>query len=96
MVLPLTLLFTIWSIKVRRYVLQNGRVVAKWGIFYKSQISILYSKVDHINSSEGFLNKMFHNGNISVNTTGSSASELTIGNVPEYKEFYDKLGEMTR
>jgi hypothetical protein len=37
------------------------------------------------------LNKMFHNGNISVNTTGSSTPELIIGNIDNFKEFYDIL-----
>ena len=89
--LPITLILVIWSTKVKSFIIQPYRVVSKSGILYKKQISIVFNKVDHINSSQGMLNKMFHNGNITVNTTGSSMPELIINNVPNYKEFYDVL-----
>ena len=89
--LPITIPFTIWSVKVRLFIIQPYRVIAKSGIFYKKQTSIVFSKVDHINFSQGMLNKMFKNGNISVNTTGSSMPELVINNIDDFKEFYDVL-----
>jgi membrane protein YdbS with pleckstrin-like domain len=89
--LPLTIPLTIWWVKVKSYSIQPYRVIAKSGILYKKQISIVFNKIDHINFSQGMLNKMFHNGNISVNTTGSSTPELIIGNIDNFKEFYDIL-----
>ena len=89
--LPITIPLTIWSVKVKSYIIQPYRVIAKSGIFYKKQVSIVFNKIDHINFGQGMLNKMFKNGNITVNTTGSSMAELTIHSIPDYKEFYDTL-----
>jgi len=91
LLLPITIPFTIWSVKVRSFIIQPYRVIAKSGIFYKKQISIVFNKVDHINFSQGMLNKMFKNGNITVNTTGSSTAELVISNIDNFKEFYEVL-----
>ena len=60
-------------------------------MLYKKQTSIVYSKIDHINSSQRFLNKIFKNGNITVNTTGSSRPEMVINNIHDYTEFFDLL-----
>ena len=89
--LPITIPLTIWSVKVKSYIIQPYRIIAKSGIFYKKQVSVVFNKIDHINFGQGMLNKMFKNGNITVNTTGSSMAELTIHNIPDYKEFYDTL-----
>ena len=83
--------FIIWSIKVRSYIIQPYRALAKSGILYKKQTSIIFSKVDHINFSQGALNKMFKNGNIRVNTAGSSKAELVIINIHNFKDFYEVL-----
>jgi len=89
--LPITIPLTIWWVKVKSYSIQPYRVVAKSGILYKKQVSILFNKIDHINYSQGMLNKIFKNGNISINTTGSSTSELVISNIHNFREFYDVL-----
>ena len=87
------LIFVAWSVKVKSFSIQNYRVVAKSGILYKKQTSIIFNKIDHINFSQGVFNKIFRNGNITVNTTGSSAAELVIRDIPDYKEFYETLKE---
>jgi membrane protein YdbS with pleckstrin-like domain len=89
--LPITLPLAIWRIRVRSYIIQPYRVISKSGILYKKQTSVVFSKIDHINSSQGMLNKMFKNGNITVNTTGSSSPELVINNIHDYREFFDVL-----
>ncbi len=91
LLLPITVPMVIWSVKVKSFSIQNYRVVANSGILYKKQTSIIFNKIDHINFSQGMLNKMFKNGNITVNTTGSSSAELIIGDIPDYKEFYETL-----
>ena len=91
MLLPVTLPYLIWSVKVTSFIIQPYRVTAKSGILFKKQISIVFNKVDHINLSQGALNKLFKNGTITVNTTGSSRPELTITNIPDYEEFYTVL-----
>jgi len=90
-IMILALPIIIWSIKVRSYIIQPYRVLAKSGILYKKQISIIFNKINHINFDQGMLNKLFKNGNIEVNTTGSSKTELTIKNIPTFKEFYGVL-----
>ncbi|RLI98896.1 MAG: hypothetical protein DRP06_04505 [Candidatus Aenigmatarchaeota archaeon] len=83
--------FVIWSVKAKSFSIQNYRVVANSGILYKKQTSIIFSKIDHINFSQGVFNKIYNNGNITVNTTGSSSAELVIRDIPDYKEFYGTL-----
>ncbi len=89
--LPITIPLGIWHIRVKSYIIQPYRVISRSGILYKKQTSVVFSKIDHINSSQGMLNKMFHNGNISVNTTGSSSPEMVINNIHDYQAFFDLL-----
>jgi len=89
--LPISIPLVIWSIKVKSYIIQPYRVLTKSGILYKRQVSIVFNKIDHINYDQGMLNKMFKNGNITVNTTGSSRAELTIKNIYDFNEFYEIL-----
>ena len=88
---PAIVIVAVLIIKAREYVIQPHRVVAKSGILYKKQVSVVFSKVDHINISQGPLNKIFGTGNISVNTTGSSRPELVISNIKDFRHFYDVL-----
>ncbi|MBR9703363.1 PH domain-containing protein, partial [Candidatus Woesearchaeota archaeon] len=96
-ILSLAALFLIGlivSIKVRSYHIQNYRVIAKWGVFYKSQKSIVYDKIDHLNQTRGVLHKMFNNGSITIHTVGDTMSgraEMQIDNIKAYKEFYERL-----
>lgn len=89
--LPITIPLTIWSVRVTSYIIEPYRVLKKSGILYKRQKSIVFSKIDHINFEEGFLNKMFRNGTVTINTVGSSKSEMTVANTPNFREFYDTL-----
>lgn len=78
-------------VKMTTYFLDGYRVLSKSGVFYKKQVSIVYSKIDFINNNQGAVNKIFRNGNVTVNTIGSSKTELTIGNIPDYQDFYAAL-----
>jgi membrane protein YdbS with pleckstrin-like domain len=89
--LPITLFFTIWSVKVKSYAVESNRVIAYSGIFFKKKKSVLMNRIDHINSSQGFLNKMFSNGTVSINTTGSSGVEMNIRAIADFKEFYKEI-----
>ncbi|MGM0641962.1 MAG: PH domain-containing protein [Thermotogota bacterium] len=76
---------------LKKYVIEDNRVLARWGIFYKKQTSVIFEKIDFLNIKQGFVNKMFGNGNITVNTTGSSKAELNINNIKNYLNFYQKI-----
>jgi len=73
------------------YTVEDARVLARWGIFYKKQTSVVFGKIDFLNNSQGVVNKLFGNGNITVNTIGSSRPELTLKNLDDYREFYRLL-----
>ncbi|MFH1587124.1 MAG: PH domain-containing protein [Candidatus Diapherotrites archaeon] len=97
LIIPLVLIdllifaYAVGSVLVTSYAIQPYRVVAKSGILFKTQTSIIFGKIDHLRSSEGWMNKLFRNGNITVHTTGSSLPEITIKDIPAYREFYQKL-----
>ncbi len=78
-------------VKMTTYIMDNYRILFQGGVFYKKQKSIIYNKIDFINNNQKFLNKIFHNGNVTVNTVGSSKVELTIQDIPNYLEFYENL-----
>lgn len=81
----------IWDIHVQSYTLEKNRIVYRFGKIYKSQTSILYENIDHIEIHEGLLNKIFSNGSISINTEGSHTVEMQVLNIPNYKNFFDHL-----
>ncbi|MFT5387279.1 MAG: membrane protein YdbS with pleckstrin-like domain [Candidatus Omnitrophota bacterium] len=74
-----------------QYAIQDNRVLAKSGIFYKKQTTIIFDRIDFINSHQGVLNKMFNNGTVTINTAGSSRPEITVKNISNYREFYKEL-----
>src|SRR3989344_5842301 len=84
----------IWIIslvKMKNYKNQSSQEIGKKAIDYQTQSSIMFSKIDHITEHQGLLNKAFGNGTIAVNTIGSSATEMFVSNISEYKKFYDAL-----
>lgn len=78
-------------VRMISYVIEPHRIIKRWGIIYKKQHSVLFTKVDYINKQQGMLNKLFRNGSITVNTIGSSRPEIIIANIPVYQQFYDEL-----
>ena len=78
-------------VRAKTYFIQSYRVVKKSGVIYKSQKSVVFSKIDHINKGQGALNKLFKNGSVVINTTGSSRPELVLTNLPSFAEFYEEL-----
>lgn len=90
-IIAIIALLVIWSVKVKSYLIQPYRVVAKSGILYKKQKSVVFNKIDHLAYHYGVFNKMFRNGTIKVNTIGGFSSELVIKNIPNVEEFYNLL-----
>ena len=85
------LAFVILKVKAMSFAIQPYRVLAKFGILYKSQVTIVFTKIDHIRQFQGITHKMFGNGTIIVHTTGSSRPEISIRDIPNFKEFYATL-----
>ncbi len=78
-------------LKNKSYSIQSYRVVGRRGVFYKVQKSIIFPKIDFIGKEEGFLNKIFDNGKVKIQTIGSSTTELTINNIEDVTSFHKKL-----
>ena len=76
--LPFTIPATVIRVKRWRYRIEAARIVMSWGIFYRSETSILLDRVDSLQQSQGPLNKLFRNGNIRIMTAGSSKPDLNI------------------
>ena len=93
LILPFTIPVVILKTRRMRYRIESYRVLEQKGVFVREQTSVIFSKIDHINTSRGMFNNIFKNGNITVNTTGSSRPELTLSNIPNYKEFYEELNK---
>ena len=92
--LPFYLGYVVWSAKKKTFIIEPYRLVKKWGILYKKQQSIVFRKIDHINKEQGMFNKLFNNGTVTINTVESSTTEMTLGNMPDYEEFYEKLKKL--
>ncbi|MGM0608799.1 MAG: PH domain-containing protein [Candidatus Muiribacteriota bacterium] len=91
--LILTIPLTLLHIKKTEYILQEDRIVSKWGIFYTNRLTILYSKIDHLDKNENIFNKMFQTGNIWIYTTGSNNVELAVNNIKNHNKFYKMVEE---
>lgn len=81
------------TIKAISYNIQSYRVYERSGVIFKKQTSITFNKMDFINFTQGPINKIFGNGNITINTTGSSKPELIIRNIKDFKKFYEIVKE---
>lgn len=91
--LPVTLpLYVRWASLVR-YRIEPGRVLMRKGKLYRRQTSILFDRIDHIQTRQGALNKLFKNGDILISTAGSSGAELILANVKGHEAFYAALRE---
>jgi len=91
--LPITLPFTIIRVKRWRYRVDAARILTNKGILYRSESSILLDRVDSLQQSQGPLNKMFKNGNVTIMTAGSSKPDFKIIDAPAYLELYRIIRE---
>ena len=91
--LPFTLPFMVIGVKRWRYRIEATRIVSTWGILYRRESSIILDRVDSIQQSQGPVNKMCKNGNVTIMTAGSSKPEFKIIDSPAYLELYRIIRE---
>lgn len=91
--LPLTVPLAVLRVKRWRYRIDAGRVVASWGILYRSETSVLLDRVDSLRQSQGPLNKIFRNGSVTLMTAGSSKPDLKLVDSPVYLDLYRIIRE---
>ena len=89
--LPITVAIAIWRARLVRYIIEPDRVLMRKGVLYRKQTSIIYDRIDHIQTGQGPLNKFFKNGNITINTAGSSKPELVLRDLPSWQDFHREL-----
>ena len=75
----------------RRYTVDRDRIVYSEGILYRKQTTVLYERIDAIRREQGFLNKIFKNGNVTILTAGSSKPDLVLKNCPDYLAFHEEI-----
>lgn len=93
--LPLTIPLTIISISRWRYRIEETRVIASWGVFFKKETSILLDRVDSLRQNQGILNKIFKNGRVSIMSAGSSKPDLVLTDAKSYATLYEQIRRMT-
>ena len=91
LILPLTIPLVKLYISKITFKIENYRVSSEVGIFFKRKTTVLFNRFDHISVRQGFLGKMYSNGNVDVYTAGSSTPELMIMDIPNHRETYDIL-----
>lgn len=96
LILPFTLTIALWRAHLVRYRIEPGRVLMRSGRLFRRQTSILFSRIDHIQSGRGALNKLIGNGNIVISTAGSSRPELLLRDVKDHEAFYKALQDHHR
>ncbi|MBS8121991.1 PH domain-containing protein [Candidatus Vampirococcus lugosii] len=92
LIISMIIIFLIrWYIKIQFFSIQKDRVLYSYGIIYKKYHSIRLDRIDFVESYQGLINKIFKNGNVYIYTIGSSKTEMTVNNIDDYQEFYQKL-----
>ena len=79
------------SVKRRRFVLERNRVVYRSGVLFKTEMSVLYDRIDSIQRKQGALGKLFGTGNVTIYTAGSSLPDLVLGAVPDHGAVYERI-----
>ncbi len=80
-------------VKSKTYLIQNGRVLAYFWIIYKYRKSVLFSKIDFVEKNQGFVHKIFWNGNIKIFTKASGTSDIDIIDVENHNELYEIINK---
>jgi hypothetical protein len=50
---------TVLVVKSKSYAVERSRVSARWGVIVKSRKTVLFSKINVAEQSQGFWNKIF-------------------------------------
>ncbi len=89
--LPITIPFVRLYVRRKTFIIQPYRVCSDVGVFFRTRTTVLFNRFDHLSVRQGLLNKVYKNGNVIVFTAGSSQPELSLGNIPGHRDFYNTL-----
>jgi membrane protein YdbS with pleckstrin-like domain len=94
--LPVTLPLAILATKRWRYQVDEGRVIAWWGVLFRKRSSVLLDRVDSLQQNQGPLGKMFQNGRVSIMTAGSSKPDLVMSAAKDFRKLYQAIRERSQ
>ena len=89
--IPFVVPWSFIAVKKRRFVLERDRVVYQSGVLFKTEVSVLYDRIDSLQRKQGALGKLFGTGNVTLFTAGSSLPDLVLGAVPNHGAVYEAI-----
>ena len=100
MIAPFTLLLSIvylpialWRTSRYDYKLEEQRVIEYRGVWNRTKHTVTYTNIDHLATSQGFINQLAKNGSVSIYTLGSQSADLRIRNVSDYPDWQQAIEE---
>ena len=84
----LALTLVLWQTHVRRFIVEDHRVLRRDGILFTRVTSIPFHKLDSIQQVQGAIGKAFGNGKITLLTAGSSQPDLVLAHIPDHEAVY--------
>jgi uncharacterized membrane protein YdbT with pleckstrin-like domain len=89
---PVLLLPRIFKYRSLRYRFDDGGVAAEWGVLFRHEVSLSYSRIQDLHLASNLLERWLGLARIQVQTaSGSSTAEMTIEGLPDYAEVRDWL-----
>ncbi len=78
------------------YTIKGDRISEMRTTLYTSDVAILFKDLDHLCLKRYFWDMVFGTATITVETVGSSQSEMVLRNVPKFREFYQAIKDRSR
>ncbi len=80
-----------------RYHLDGAGLAAEWGILFRHEISLSYSRIQDIHLASNLVERWLGLARIQIQTaSGSSGAEMTIEGLPDYEAVRDWIYTRTR
>jgi putative membrane protein len=80
-----------------RYSFDREGVSMRWGILFRREINLTYSRIQDIHLSSGFIQRWLQLADVQVQTaSGSAAAEMTIEGLLEHEKVRDYLYQRMR
>lgn len=84
--MPFSLPWVIWRNRRTRYRIEKDRIFIEIPLIFHHRTSVLYKRIDHLESSRNLANKIFKTRDIEVYTVGSSTVDLALHGLTKHEE----------
>ncbi|MFT4307799.1 MAG: PH domain-containing protein [Candidatus Woesearchaeota archaeon] len=78
------------------FLIEEHRIVREVRFIYPTRKVIFYDRIDHLNTSQRFFDKIFKTGIVQVTTTGSSKIEMDVGPTRDHLTVHEALDKAYR